>query len=62
VAGAGWKPGSTSRTITYSGSLNASGGTSLLSLYGYSTNPLVEYYVIDGYVGSPPTSDRTWAR
>ena len=38
-------------TVTYSGSLNASGGTKLLSLYGWSTNPLVEYYVIEGYVG-----------
>ena len=53
VAGVGWKPGSTSRVINYTGSLNANGGTNLLSLYGWSTNPLVEYYVIDGYVGSP---------
>jgi endo-1,4-beta-xylanase len=53
VAGVGWKPGSTNRVINYSGSLNANGGTNLLSLYGWSTNPLVEYYVIDGYVGSP---------
>ena len=53
VAGVGWRPGSTSRVISYSGSLNANGGTNLLSLYGWSTNPLVEYYVIDGYVGSP---------
>jgi endo-1,4-beta-xylanase len=56
VAGAGWKPGSTSRTITYSGSLNASGGTALLTLYGWSTSPLIEYYVIENYVGSPPTA------
>jgi endo-1,4-beta-xylanase len=53
VAGVGWNPGSTSQAVTYTGSLNASGGTNLLSLYGWSTNPLVEYYVIDGYVGSP---------
>jgi len=53
VAGVGWQPGSTSRVISYSGSLNANGGTNLLSLYGWTTNPLVEYYVIDGYVGSP---------
>jgi len=53
VAGVGWNPGNTSQSISYTGSLNASGGTNLLSLYGWSTNPLVEYYVIDGYVGSP---------
>ena len=29
---------------------------SLVSLYGWSTNPLVEYYVIENYVGSPPTA------
>ena len=27
-----------------------------MSLYGWSTNPLVEYYVIENYVGSPPTA------
>ena len=52
VAGVGWNPGST-QSISYSGSLNATGGTNLVSLYGWSTNPLVEYYVIDNYVGSP---------
>lgn len=56
VAGAGWKPGSTSRTINYSGSLNASGGTALLTLYGWTTSPLIEYYVIENYVGSAPTA------
>jgi len=52
VAGVGWNPGST-QSITYSGSLSASGGTNLVSLYGWSTNPLVEYYVIENWVGSP---------
>jgi len=55
VAGVGWNPGSTS-TVSFSGSLSASGGTSLVSLYGWSTNPLVEYYVMENYVGSPPTA------
>jgi endo-1,4-beta-xylanase len=55
VAGVGWNPGST-QSISYNGSLNANGGTNLVSLYGWSTNPLVEYYVIDNYVGSPNTA------
>jgi len=55
VAGVGWNPGNSSAK-TFSGSLSASGGTSLVSLYGWSTNPLVEYYVIENYVGSPPTA------
>ena len=55
VAGVGWNPGNNSAK-TFSGSLSASGGTSLVSLYGWSTSPLVEYYVIENYVGSPPTA------
>ena len=52
VAGVGYNPGSTSRTISFSGSLSASGGKTLVSLYGWSTNPLVEYYVQENYTGS----------
>ena len=55
VAGVGWNPGS-NHTVSFSGSLNASGGTTLVSLYGWSTNPLVEYYVMENYNGSPPTA------
>jgi endo-1,4-beta-xylanase len=53
VGGVGWNPGSTSRSISYSASLNGSGGTALMALYGWSTSPLVEYYVIDNWSGSP---------
>jgi endo-1,4-beta-xylanase len=55
VAGVGWSTGS-SATVTFTGSLNANGGTTLLSLYGWTTNPLVEYYIEENYVGSPNTS------
>ncbi|HEY4452958.1 MAG TPA: glycoside hydrolase family 11 protein [Pseudonocardiaceae bacterium] len=55
VAGVGWNPGS-NHTVSFSGGLNASGGTALMSLYGWSTNPLVEYYVMENYHGSPPTA------
>jgi len=54
VAGVGSKPGN-SQNINYTGSLNANGGTALLTLYGWSQNPLIEYYVIESYRGSPPT-------
>jgi endo-1,4-beta-xylanase len=51
VGGIGSNPGSTSRTVSFSNSLSTSGGgTTLVSLYGWSTNPLVEYYVEDNYV------------
>ena len=55
VAGVGWNPGN-SATKSFTASLNASGGTSLVSLYGWSTSPLVEYYVMEDYHGSPPTA------
>jgi len=55
VAGVGWNPGNTSAK-SFTASLSASGGTSLVSLYGWSTNPLVEYYVTENYVGSPNTA------
>jgi endo-1,4-beta-xylanase len=55
VAGVGWNPGS-NHTVSFSNSLSASGGTTLVSLYGWSTSPLVEYYVMENYSGSPPTA------
>ncbi len=55
VAGVGWNPGS-NHTVSFSNSLSASGGTTLVSLYGWLTSPLVEYYVMENYSGSPPTA------
>jgi endo-1,4-beta-xylanase len=55
VDGVGWNPGS-NHTISFSSSLNANGGTTLISLYGWSTSPLVEYYVEENYTGSPNTA------
>jgi endo-1,4-beta-xylanase len=54
VAGVGWNPGS-NQTVSFSGSLSASGGTALASLYGWSTSPLVEYYVIEDDQGGSPS-------
>ncbi|KAF3765394.1 family 11 glycoside hydrolase [Cryphonectria parasitica EP155] len=44
VVGKGWSAGTT-RTITFNGSTTYNAGTVLVSVYGWSTNPLVEYYV-----------------
>ncbi|KAL1596413.1 hypothetical protein SLS60_009059 [Paraconiothyrium brasiliense] len=44
VVGKGWKTGTT-RSITFDGSTTASAGTVLVSVYGWTTNPLIEYYV-----------------
>ncbi|RMY72509.1 hypothetical protein D0863_04469 [Hortaea werneckii] len=57
VAGIGWQTGS-ARTIDYDGSINA-GGNSLLALYGWTTGPLVEYYVVETYGDYNPGSAGT---
>ncbi|KAI9708043.1 MAG: hypothetical protein M1820_004247 [Bogoriella megaspora] len=51
VVGLGWQPGD-SNPITYSGSFSAQ-GVGILSVYGWSTNPLVEYYVMETSTGYP---------
>ncbi|KAB5515484.1 glycoside hydrolase family 11 protein [Coniochaeta sp. 2T2.1] len=44
VVGKGWRTG-TNRNITYTGSTQQTSGTVLVSVYGWTRNPLVEYYV-----------------
>jgi endo-1,4-beta-xylanase len=37
------------RDITLSGSFKATSGTVLLAIYGWTTNPLIEYYIQEDY-------------
>ncbi|KAG6854820.1 hypothetical protein C0991_012010 [Blastosporella zonata] len=57
VAGVGWNPGS-AQAITYSGSFSTA-GNAYLSVYGWTTSPLVEYYIVESYGDYNPSTGAT---
>ncbi|KAI2635760.1 glycoside hydrolase family 11 protein [Hypomontagnella submonticulosa] len=55
VAGKGWNPGA-SRVVTYNGTWNGASVNSYLSVYGWTKNPLIEYYVVESFGTYNPSS------
>ncbi|KAK4209926.1 family 11 putative glycoside hydrolase [Rhypophila decipiens] len=58
VGGKGWKPGPP-KVVGYNGTWNNYNVNSYLSLYGWTTNPLVEYYIVEAYGSYNPSSGAT---
>lgn len=53
----GWNPGA-ARSISYSGTYSPN-GNSYLAVYGWTRNPLIEYYVVENFGTYNPSTGAT---
>lgn len=58
VGGKGWSTGS-ARAISFSGTYSPN-GNSYLSVYGWTTSPLIEYYIVESYGTYNPSTGATY--
>lgn len=49
VGGKGWSTGSSSRRIGYNAGAWQPSGNAYLTVYGWTTSPLIEYYIVDSW-------------
>jgi len=59
VVGKGWRTGSADRNVGYRAAAFDPGSNGYLTLYGWTTDPLIEYYVVDNWGSgfTPPGED-----
>ncbi|KAG8816395.1 hypothetical protein FRB91_009676 [Serendipita sp. 411] len=57
VGGKGWNPGS-AQAISYTADYHPN-GNSYLSVYGWTTSPLIEYYIVESFGTYNPSSGAT---
>ncbi|KAI8663852.1 Endo-1,4-beta-xylanase [Fusarium keratoplasticum] len=56
IGGKGWNPGGR-KNVKYAGTYSPN-GNSYLALYGWTTSPLVEYYVVESFGDNDPSTDK----